>query len=73
MDDEANHLQGYLYKIKSDSGTLSKFLNGSSNKRWFQIQAAQGADEAELTLCYFKNDFSKEPRSWVFLRDVSNK
>jgi hypothetical protein len=70
MDDEAKHLQGYLFKIKSESGSLSKFLNGGSNKRWFRIQAAQGEDDTELTLCYFKNDFSKELRGWVFLRDV---
>ena len=40
-----------------------------SNKRWFKVQAIQGSDE--LALCWFKSKTAqKEPRGWLFLRDV---
>ena len=66
MDERHVMLQGYLLKFKSEPGTLNRFLNGASNKRFFRVQAIQGgADdvEKELTLCYFKSDFSKEVRA----------
>ena len=47
-------------------------FGGDSNKRWFEVKYTEEAGEdGELALCYFKNQSTKEPRGWVFLRDVT--
>lgn len=63
-DDEL--LEGWLIKKKSKE--KSAFFSGSSN-RWFRIQHIRGT-ENEVALCYFKSPKDKEPRGWIYLKDV---
>lgn len=70
------NLEGWLTKLKTEKagGTLSRFFTSDSNRRWFRIQLTESGsgDDPEVTLCYYKTSESKEPRGWVFLRDVTS-
>jgi len=61
-------LEGWLFKEKARG---SRWTIPGDNKRWFKVQRVEGSeDDGELALCYYKNASSKEPRGWVFLKDV---
>ncbi len=36
---------------------------------WVILQ--QGADTAELALCYFKSPKDRDPKGWIYLRDIT--
>eukprot|EP00597_Dinobryon_sp_UTEXLB2267_P001993 CAMPEP_0170074728 /NCGR_PEP_ID=MMETSP0019_2-20121128/11977_1 /TAXON_ID=98059 /ORGANISM="Dinobryon sp., Strain UTEXLB2267" /LENGTH=570 /DNA_ID=CAMNT_0010285211 /DNA_START=45 /DNA_END=1757 /DNA_ORIENTATION=- len=39
--------------------------------RWFRIQEAQGTDQNEYALCYYRGKDEKEAKGWIYLKDVT--
>jgi hypothetical protein len=62
-----NYPEGWLNKKKSKEGNFAFF---AENKRYFRVKAVKGVGQAELALCYYRNVKDKEPRGWVYLKDV---
>ena len=66
-------MEGWLFKLKTEKASLSRFFTSDSNRRWFKVQMTDpGSDGPEATLTYFTKSDSKEPRGWVFLHDVTS-
>lgn len=61
-------LEGWLIKKRGDYHK-NKFL-GKDNMRWFKLQEVTGTDHDELALCYFKSQKEKEPKGWIFAKDI---
>ncbi|GMI09501.1 hypothetical protein TrRE_jg7442, partial [Triparma retinervis] len=66
-----DQLEGWLEKEKQKKN--KSLFGGSSHRRWFKVHSIPGtsSDNAELALCYYKHQHSKEPNGWLFLKDVS--
>mmetsp|Transcript_116398 Transcript_116398/g.228377 ORF Transcript_116398/g.228377 Transcript_116398/m.228377 type:complete len:741 (-) Transcript_116398:62-2284(-) len=62
-------IEGWLVKKRGDYHK-SKFFHYDS-MRWFKLQEVNGTDHSELALCYYKSQKDKEPRGWIFMKDVS--
>ncbi|KAH8049229.1 tudor domain-containing protein [Aureococcus anophagefferens] len=68
-------LEGWLTKDKKSKG----FGFGSSEtRRWFKVKAItpdpgskRSGGPAKMALCYYKSDRDREPRGWMFLRDIT--
>jgi len=35
------------------------------------MKSTKGSDEEELALCYFKSNKEKDPKGWIFLKDIT--
>lgn len=66
-DKTVDGLEGWMYKHHSRDGLFGH----KKSKRWFRIVQSSN-DDQELALCYYKSKTSKEPKGWVFLRDVTS-
>eukprot|EP01038_Epipyxis_sp_PR26KG_P008010 gene8010-10855_t len=64
-------LEGWLLKRKVNNDGSNKTGFFSANKRYFRIQEAKGLDHTELALCYYKSPKEREPRGWIYLKDVT--
>lgn len=66
-------LQGWLNKKKNPEEYKNKIFRYSGseyNKRWFKIIEMKGFDEIELAIAYCGSQYDKEPKGWIYLKDV---
>ena len=67
-------LQGWLNKKKNLEDYKNKIFRYSGseyNKRWFKIIEMKGFEEIELAIAYYGSHNDKEPKGWIYLKDVS--
>lgn len=69
---DISSLEGWLTKKRGPGKQKVMGILSGDTKRWFQVKELNSANQAEITLCYFKSQHEKEARGWIYMKDVTD-
>mmetsp|Transcript_11868 Transcript_11868/g.11524 ORF Transcript_11868/g.11524 Transcript_11868/m.11524 type:complete len:593 (-) Transcript_11868:362-2140(-) len=69
---DVSSLEGWLTKKRGPGKQKVMGILSGDSKRWFQVKELNSANQAEVTLCYFKSQHEKEARGWIYMKDVTD-